>query len=103
MAKVVADGIVEAVRYNEQKNIKLARVYLRHGLVFTDCMLFTRDQLIEAIQSGKKFYSGSRKTYYASSFFLNQELCLHEQNETSFIGVKTSNSPHDDPEIAPLF
>jgi hypothetical protein len=103
VAKNIADGIVEAVRYNEQKNISLARVYLRYGLVYTDCKLFTREQLITAMQNGKKFFSGVRKTYYASSFFLNQELCLHEQNGTSFIGVKTSNASHDDPEIAPLF
>jgi hypothetical protein len=103
MAKPVADGVVEAIRFGDDHNISLARVYVRHGGVFTDCKLYTREQLIEAIQSGKKFFSGSRKPYFASSFFLNQPLTLHEQNGNPFIGVNTSNSPHDDPEVAPLF
>ena len=103
MAKHIADGVVEAVRFGNDKNISLARVYIRHGIVFTDCKLYSRDQLIDAMQSGKKFFSGTRKHNYASSFFLNQPLSLYEQNGKPFIGVKTSNSPHDDPEIAPLF
>ena len=103
MAKNIADGVVEAVRFDSENNISLARVYIRQGVVFTDCKLYSREQLIKAMQSGKKFFSGSRKPYYASSFFLNQPLVLHEKNAKPFIGVKTSNSPHDDPEVAPLF
>ncbi|MBI9051591.1 MAG: hypothetical protein JEZ00_19360 [Anaerolineaceae bacterium] len=103
MAKTIADGVVEAVRYDAQKNISLARVFLRRGAIYSDCMLLTRETLIDAMQDGKNFFSGSRKPYVGSTFFINQKLNLHEQNGNMFIGVTTSNSPQDDPDLAPLF
>jgi hypothetical protein len=103
MAKSIVDGVVEAVRYDLQKNITLARVYVRRGPTYSDSILMTRETLVEKLQSGKKYYSGSRKPYLASTFFLNQKFSLFTRSGEMFIGVKESNYRHDDPELAPLF
>ena len=103
MAKQKVDGVIEAVRYAPDKSISLVRVYLRRGPTYADFVLMTREALVEQLQSGKQFYTGSRKTFLASTFFLNQKLSLFSDNGDAYIGVKDINSRQDDPELAPLF
>jgi hypothetical protein len=103
MGKTPADGVIEAIRYTPQKQIALARVYLRRGPTYSDRVLLTRDELITQMQTGKTFFTGTRKPYLASTFFINQQLALHHSNGIMLIGVKDSNSLQDEPDLAPLF
>jgi hypothetical protein len=68
MAKPKVDGIIEAVRYDPDGHISLARVYTRRGAVWGDNMVFDRKQLAEQIKLGKRFMTGRRIPYLGSSF-----------------------------------
>ena len=103
MAKQKVDGVIEAIRYTPDKLISLVRGLSAPWPTYADFVLMTRESLVEQLQSGKLFYTGTRKPYLASTFFLNQKLSLFSQNGDAFIGVKDSNSRQDDPELAPLF
>jgi hypothetical protein len=103
MAKQKVDGVIEAVRYTPQQLIALVRVYLRRGPTYSDYVLMTRDALVEQMQHGKQFYTGKRKPYLASTFFLNQKLSLFNESGVAYIGVKATKSRQDDPDLAPLF
>ncbi len=68
MAKLKVDGIVEAVRYDPDGHIAQARVYTRRGAVWSDGMVFDREQLAGQIKQGKRFMTGRRALYLGSSF-----------------------------------
>ena len=68
MAKSKIDGIIEAVRYDPDGHIALARVYARRGFVWSDGILLDRKQLAEQIQQGKRFMTGRRTVFLGSSF-----------------------------------
>jgi len=103
MSKQKVDGVIEAVRYTPEKMISQVRVYLRRGPTYSDHILMSREALIKQMENGKRFYTGKRKPYLASTFFLNQKLGLFSTNGDTFIGIKDTNSRRDDPDLAPLF
>ena len=103
MSKKSADGVIEAVRYAPDKQLAQARAYIRRGPTYSDHVLLTRDELIAQMQAGKKFFTGKRKPYLASTFFINQQLTLHTINNKVFVGTKESNTQNDEPNLAPLF
>ena len=103
MGKKPADGIIEAVRYTPDKQLSQARAYIRRGPTYSDHVLLSRDELITQMQAGKTFFTGTRKPYLASTFFINRQLALHTVNGNVFIGIKESNTSCDEPDLAPLF
>jgi hypothetical protein len=68
MARLKLDGVIEAVRYNPAGKIEVARVYERHGLVWSDHILLNRQDLVEWLKQGKKIATGVRKSYLGSVF-----------------------------------
>ncbi len=74
MAKSKIDGIVEAVRLDEDGQVETARIFERHGQVFTDRFLVDREDLIERIKSGQKFMTGKRLYKMGSSFHTGEDV-----------------------------
>ena len=69
------DVVVEAVRYKNGK-IELVRVYERRGASFTDRILMDRKTLLERLKDGKRFVTGQRKEYLASTFEVGKPVKL---------------------------
>jgi hypothetical protein len=68
MARSKIDGVIEAVRYNSDGILIVARTYERHGAVWSDRILLGRNELIEQLKKGKRFVTGARRTYLGSVF-----------------------------------
>jgi hypothetical protein len=68
MAKQI-DGVVEAVRYKNGQ-IVTVRAYERRGATYSDRLVLDRKTLMERLQKGMQFVSGSRQDLMASTFTL---------------------------------
>ncbi len=68
MARSKIDGVIEAVRYNPDGTVRLARGYERHGVVWTDEIMLDRNDLVEKLKQGKVFVTGVRKHYLGGIF-----------------------------------
>lgn len=68
MAKIDYDGVVQAVRYDDQGQVLWVRAFLRRGPVWSDHILLTRDDLVEKINSGLRFFTGERIPYCGGTF-----------------------------------
>ena len=68
MAQPKYDIVVEAVHFKPNGRVEWARVYERRGATFSDCVLLTRDEIIQRLKSNKKVVVGRRIPYLASTF-----------------------------------
>ncbi len=68
MARLRVDGIIEAVRYSSSGRINLVRAYERRGPAWSDQVLLDRKDLIEKLNTGKRFVTGKRRPYLGSLF-----------------------------------
>jgi hypothetical protein len=62
------DGVIEAVRYTPAGLISVVRTYERRGAVWSDYILLDRAGLLERLQHGLRFVTGSRKDFLGSVF-----------------------------------
>lgn len=62
------DGVIEAVRYDSTGRIALARVHERRGMVFSDHILLTREELIRRLKAGQVFVTGRRVPRMGNAF-----------------------------------
>jgi len=76
MAKEKLDGVVEAVHYGSDGDVKWVRAYLRRGPTFSDRLIIDRSTLIDYLKAGKKFMAGKRIPLKASTFEVSQPLRL---------------------------
>lgn len=67
MALKKPDGVIEAVHVQNGK-ITAVRAFERRGATFGDCVLLDRESLLERLHRGKKFVTGTRKEFWASTF-----------------------------------
>jgi hypothetical protein len=68
MARIRIDGVIEAVRYTQGGLINVVRTYQRRGAVWSDHVLLDRMGLIEQLQQGKRYVTGSRKDFLGGVF-----------------------------------
>ncbi len=73
------DGVIEAVRYKAGK-IEVVRAYERRGATFSDHVLLDRKTLVERLEQGKRFVTGQRKEYWASTFEVGKPVALEGQD-----------------------
>lgn len=73
------DGVIEAVRYKGGR-IDIVRAYERRGPTFSDLVLLDRRTLIDRLQQGKRFITGQRKAYFASTFEADKTVSLEGQD-----------------------
>lgn len=100
MAKQI-DGVVEAVRYKNGQ-IVTVRVYERRGATYSDHLVLDRKTLMERLQKGMQFVSGSRQDLMASTFTLAKPIMLVKVDDREFIATN-SNANKDELENVPLF
>ena len=95
------DGVIEAVRYKGGK-IDLVRAYERRGATFSDLVLLNRKTLIERIKQGKRFMTGERKEFMASTFEVGKLVNLFDKDDKQII--TTYDQPErDELEGVPAF
>jgi hypothetical protein len=97
------DGVIEAVRYTPGGIVDIVRVYERRGPTFSDWVILTRDQIIQKLRTGKKFYVGERIPLQASTFKLGSPVLLSGSAGFEVIMVLSGNKQHDNLPDAPLF
>jgi hypothetical protein len=73
------DGVIEAVRYKGGR-IDIVRAYERRGPTYSDRILLDRKTLIDRMQQGKRFVTGQRKEYLASTFEVGKPVSLEGQD-----------------------
>jgi uncharacterized protein YjhX (UPF0386 family) len=95
------DGIIEAVHYKNGQ-IVTVRAYERRGATFSDCVLIERKDLLERIKSGKKFLTGVRKEYLASTFQEGKPVQIMNRDGKDFISTRTG-ADRDELEQVPVF
>ncbi len=95
------DGIIEAVRYKAGK-IETVRAYERRGATFSDRVLLDRQTLLERLKHGKRFVTGQRKEYLASTFEVGKPVKVIGQDGTPVVTTR-AESDHDELEGVPAF
>lgn len=95
------DDVIEAVRYENGK-IDMVRVYERRGATFSDRILLDRKTLLERLKSGKRFVTGQRKEYLASTFEVGKPVKLMGQDSQQVVTTLT-DADHDELEGVPAF
>ncbi|MEK6752974.1 MAG: hypothetical protein AABZ00_12010 [Chloroflexota bacterium] len=100
MAKKI-DGVIEAVRYKNGQ-ISMARVYEKRGATFSDRVIVDRKILLERLQKGQQYITGSREDLLASTFTVGKSVLLVKKNDREFLATH-ENANNDELEGVPLF
>lgn len=100
MAKKV-DGVIESVRYKNGQ-IVAVRAYERRGFTFSDWLVLDRKTLMERLQNGKQFVTGTRKDLLASTFELSKLVKLVKADARELIATN-DQATRDELENVPLF
>ena len=95
------DGVIEAVRYKGGK-IDVVRAYERRGATFSDHVLLNRKRLIERIRQGRRFVTGERKEFMASTFEIGKSVNLIGGDDAQIISTR-DQSERDELEGVPVF
>jgi hypothetical protein len=97
------DGVIEAVRYNSDGQIVLARGYELRGVAYSDRVLFDRDTLLKRLKEGKKFTTGQRKEYWGSTFDYGKSVKALNKDGKDFITTRGDALQRDELEETPAF
>ena len=103
MAKIKYDGIVEAVRLDEDGQVQTARIFERHGQIFTDRFLVDRDDLIKRIKSGQKFMTGKRLYKMGSTFHTGEDVHVVSSKGNEILVVGSGEAEKDAIQSIPRF
>jgi hypothetical protein len=96
MVKTNFDGIVEAVRLDENKQLLLARFYERHGSVVSDHLLINRIDLVQRLKAGQRILIGKRLYKMGSNFETGEALLLTKNNGLDFISTQQTGAANQD-------
>ena len=100
MAKKI-DGVIEAVRYKNGQ-ITWVMAYERRGATFTDRVLLDRKTLLQRLQKGEMYVTGSRKNLLASTFTIGKAVVLAKEDKREFLSTR-ENTACDELEDVPFF
>lgn len=100
MAKKI-DGVIESVRYKNGQ-IVLVRAYERRGFTFSDRVLLDRKTLLEHLQKGKNFVTGTRQDLLASTFDLAKPVMIVKADGREYVATN-ENATRDELENVPFF
>ena len=103
MAKSKYDGIVEAVRLDDDGQVQTARIFERHGQIFTDRFLVDRDDLIKRIKSGQKFMTGKRQYKMGSMFDTGENVRVVSSKGNEVLVVGSGEAEKDAIQSIPRF
>src|SRR5512136_1744234 len=92
----VIDGVIEAVRYDPEGNVVMARAYERRGKIYSDVVLLSRLDLIMKLTNQMHFAIGSRKDGKGGVFDLKKDIRLGGQAGHEILLSVGIDSNHDD-------
>ena len=95
MAKNKFDGILEAVRLDQDDQLVLAKIYEKRGVIWSDHFLVKRDELVERLKNGQVFLIGTRQYKLGSSFVTTDTIQLTKNNGQEFIRLDQDNKDSD--------
>lgn len=97
------DGVIEAVRYNPDGQIVLVRGYELRGVTYSDRVLLDRNTLVERLKEGKKFTTGQRKEFWASTFEYGKPVKVVSKDGKDYLTTRNDASQRDEVEETPVF
>jgi hypothetical protein len=95
------DGVIEAARYKNGQ-ITLVRAYERRGATFSDRVLVDRKTLLERLQKGKQYITGTREELKASTFKIGKPVMIVKQDDRELLATH-DNATRDELEEVPNF
>jgi hypothetical protein len=95
------DGVIEAARYKNGQ-ITLVRAYERRGATFSDRVLVDRKTLLERLQKGKQYITGTREDLKASTFKIGKPVMIVKQDDRELLATH-ENATRDELEEVPNF
>ncbi len=95
------DGVIEAVRYKNGLII-MVRAYERRGATFSDLVLLERKTLLERLQKGQKYITGSREILRASTFKTGKPVIIVKLDDRELLSTY-GNAARDELEEVPVF
>ena len=96
------DGVIEAVRYKNGQ-IEVVRAFERRGASFSDRVMLNRQEFLERLKKGKKYFIGKRREFLASTFDMQENpVQLLDRNGQEIISTR-AGADHDELEQAPVF
>ncbi|MEW6717679.1 MAG: hypothetical protein AB1345_09270 [Chloroflexota bacterium] len=103
MGRKKFDGVVEAVRYSPNGEIKWVRAYERRGPTFSDSLLLDRKTLMERLKDGQRYVTGRRLAYMASTFETGDTLRVLKENGREVVVVGDRATDRDWLAEVPIF
>jgi len=89
------DGVVDAAHFGPDGELLWLRAYERRGPTWSDVVLLDRQSLIQRLDSGKRFYSGSRHEFRASEFDLAERIHLRGKKGKRVLVIGTKSADQD--------
>jgi hypothetical protein len=95
------DGVIEAARYKNGQLV-VVRAYERRGATFSDRVLLDRKTLLERLQKGLQYFTGSREELRASTFEVGKPVLIVKLDDRELLATN-ENATHDELEEVPIF
>ena len=95
------DGVIEAVRYKNGQ-IVVVRAYEQRGATYSDRVLLERKTLLERLQKGQKFFTGSRQELHASTFKIAKPVLIVKLDDRELLATHKA-ATCDELEEVPVF
>ncbi len=95
------DGVIEAVRYKNGQ-IVMVRMYEKRGATFSDRIMVDRKVLVERLEKGMHYVTGSRKELLASTFITGKSIFLIKNEGRELLSTH-DNAINDELEGIPVF
>lgn len=95
------DGVIEAARYKNGQ-LLMVRAYERRGATFSDRVLLERKTLLERLQKGQRYLTGSREELRASTFTVGKPVLIVRLDDRELLATH-ENATRDELEEVPIF
>ena len=102
MAKTKYDGVIQAVRYDDDGQVLWVRAFLRRGPIWSDHIQLGREELIDKINAGLKLMTGERVSYYGGKFETSHPIKVLKKNSHEVLIAGDVEAERDNLEGVPL-
>ncbi len=80
----------------------IVRAYERRGATFSDRVLLERKTLLDRLQRGQYYLTGSREELRASTFIIGKPVLIVKFDDHELLATQV-NATHDELEEVPVF
>lgn len=102
MAKPKLDGVIQAVRYDDQGQVIWVRGFLRRGPIWSDHIQLDRQELIDKLNSGMVLMTGERIPYLGGTFETSNPIKVVNVDQKEIIVSGDGGAKNDNLEGVPL-